>query len=283
MCRRGGWTAGAPAVDPRRILGDGQPGRAAPTGTRFEDMPVPDRRASPCRRSPPATQTAPSPAAIATGSPPTRTVQVTAFVRGSIRDTVPSSRLTTQTAPSPTATALGALPTSIDVTTVPVARLEAGDRAGLLARDPDRTRAGRDRRRAGAEGDRAARAVRARSIRATALSAAEATHSAPYAGRQRARRIADVDALARRVRARIDLGHRARLAVGDPQRARAEGQPRRAPPTVIVDQPGRARGRSARPSRRARSATHTEPPPATTAPGSRPTGVLRGDRGRRSR
>ena len=60
-------------------------------------------------------------AATAVGSLPTRTVPVTAFVAGSIRETVPSWRLTTQTAPSPIATALGPLPTWIGCTTCPCA------------------------------------------------------------------------------------------------------------------------------------------------------------------
>jgi hypothetical protein len=49
--------------------------------------------------APSATQMAPSPAAIATGLPPTRTVSLTASVAASIRETVPSSRLATQTPP----------------------------------------------------------------------------------------------------------------------------------------------------------------------------------------
>ena len=49
--------------------------------------------------APSATQIAPSPAAIATGLPPTRTVSLTASVAASIRVTVPSSRLATQTPP----------------------------------------------------------------------------------------------------------------------------------------------------------------------------------------
>ena len=48
---------------------------------------------------PSATQIAPSPAATATGLPPTRTVSLTASVAASIRVTVPSSRLATQTPP----------------------------------------------------------------------------------------------------------------------------------------------------------------------------------------
>ena len=54
------------------------------------------------------TQTAPSPAAMSVGTPRVLTRPVTAFVFGSMRETVPSWVFRTQTAPSPTATLLGA-------------------------------------------------------------------------------------------------------------------------------------------------------------------------------
>ena len=63
--------------------------------------------------SPSATQIAPSPAATATGVPPTRARSLTASVAASMRVTFPSSRLATQTLPKPTASAAAALPTPI--------------------------------------------------------------------------------------------------------------------------------------------------------------------------
>src|SRR5258707_46679 len=58
--------------------------------------------------------------ATASGPFPVRTVAVTEFVPGSIRETVPSRLLTTQTAPAPVAIPLGPLPTGIVSTTAVV-------------------------------------------------------------------------------------------------------------------------------------------------------------------
>ena len=59
------------------------------------------------------TQTACGVTAIPFGAAPTGNVPVTAFFAGSMRDTVPSRLFATQTLPSPYAIADGPLPTSI--------------------------------------------------------------------------------------------------------------------------------------------------------------------------
>src|SRR5262245_15485046 len=65
------------------------------------------------------TQTAPAPVAIPLGPLPTGIVSTTAFVPGSIRDTVCPSALVTQYAPSPAATAVGTAPTPVCATRRP--------------------------------------------------------------------------------------------------------------------------------------------------------------------
>ena len=102
---------------------------------------------------------------------------MTALVTGSIREIVPSVRLTTHTAPSPTASALGPLPTGIAGSAAP--------RAGRSASPcrPPRSRPTPPAPAASAVGslpsDRRVDAARSMSIRSTAPSCPEATHSAP--------------------------------------------------------------------------------------------------------
>ena len=75
----------------------------------------------PLRPGPPRpSQTAPAPAAMSVTTPPGSNRPVTAFVSGSMRETVPSSLLSTQTAPSPTATLLGAVWASVNDARRPV-------------------------------------------------------------------------------------------------------------------------------------------------------------------
>ena len=155
---------------------------------------------------------------------------------GSIRESVPSWRLTTHTAPSPTRQRARPVADVDRLDDRAGARVDARDGARLLARHPQRARAGRERRR-----------VRARS--GSARDAAAVEVDAPRRGprrrmrptarppgeRQRARRVAD-----------RDLTH------------------------DLVGRPGRP----ARPTRPSPSATHSEPPPNASAAGAPPTGIV---------
>ena len=78
-------------------------------------------------RPPPfPTQTAPSPAAMSVGTPFISSRPVTAFVSGSMRETVASSVFRTQIAPSPTAMLLGAVLDAMnDVTFAPAPSIAA--------------------------------------------------------------------------------------------------------------------------------------------------------------
>ena len=117
--------------------------------------------------SPPATHTAPSADGDRGRVAADADVPRDAFVSGRSAHSVPSWRLTTHTAPSPTASALGRGPTGIARHDAPRPGLDARHGAGLLARDPQRTGAGRDRARIDADGDRRAGRPRSRSMRWT--------------------------------------------------------------------------------------------------------------------
>src|SRR5438046_2189145 len=67
--------------------------------------------------SEPAAQSAPAPTAMSVAAVAAGTVRTTAFVAGSIRDTVRSFELSTHTEPAPTATSVGEFPTAMSRTT----------------------------------------------------------------------------------------------------------------------------------------------------------------------
>ena len=168
---------------PHRAVRDGDRRRAAPGVIRLDARERRrDRRArsSRPRRQPPTPRRLPPPPP--SGRAPTRTVPDTVFVAGSIardRPVVavdhPHRALARRDGARPVADGdrlhHGARP-----------RLDAGDGARLLARDPERAGAGGHRRRVRAEGDRPPCAgARPSSIRSSVPSTPDATHSAPPA------------------------------------------------------------------------------------------------------
>ena len=231
----------------------------------------PGRCARSSPSSPPATHTAPAPAATAVGSPPTRhrpRHRVRRRVDPGDRPVVAVDHPYRAFACRDGARAVadgdrphhGARP-----------RLDPGDRARLLARDPERARAGGHRRRVRAEGDRPPSPGhgRARSDRASRRPRMQPT------------------ALRRR-RPRRSGRWRCRSAEGPcwcPGRSeRRCARRRRRPRAIPLRTPGREELRRRRwspPRACSRSmreivpasvlATQIDPPPATTAPGPRPT------------
>ncbi len=198
-----------------------------------------------------------------------RRVHDTAFVAGSIRDRVPSCAVDDPhraLADRHRARPVADRDRAHDGAR---ARLDPGHRPGLLARHPERPGSGGDRGRVRADGDRSVVArPRARSMRWTAPSTPDATHSAPPATASARGALPDLESLrtTRFAPGSICATHAA-VAVRDPQRAGPERERRRAPADRDRDDLVAARGRSARRCRRAALATHTEPPPATIAPG----------------
>ena len=158
----------------------------------------------------------------------------TAFVAGSIRDSVPSWRLTTHTAPSPTASALGPLPTLIARTTAPVrgsmrVTVPASSLATQSAPAPAAIALGIAPIGIGG----CAGAVEVDPVHAP--STPDADPQRARGDGQRARRVADRDPLQDLVRAGVDLGdlaarRRRRPTTSPAPKARPDG----APPTGIV-------------------------------------------------
>ena len=124
---------------------------------------------------------------------------------------------------------------------------------GLLARHPDRARAGGDRRRVRADGDRARRRA---AIEIDPRRRSRRPPRRPTARRRRRPRargaLPTSIALHDLVGARVDLRDAASVAVGDPERSGTERERRRALRRRRSSPPGRARGRCARRCRRAR-------------------------------
>ena len=153
-CRRDGSPARRERRRPHRAVGD----RRARSGCCSRRSSRRTRRvAGSIRETVPspllATQTAPSPTAIAPGSGRRCIVSVTASVAGSMRETVPPWRLATQTAPAADRDRDRAVPDGDRLDHRARPRLDAEDGAAFLARDPHRAGAGGDRRRVRAEVD----------------------------------------------------------------------------------------------------------------------------------
>ena len=187
-----------------------------------------------------------------------------------MRDSAPSARLTTESAPSPTASALGAWPTWTGATTAPV-RGSSGT-TGRPPRSPP-TAPRRPRRSRSPSRRRGSRAPRARAAEVDAVdvaSAPETTHNAPSAS------ASERGALAASIRCSTLLEPGSTCATLRPSpsathsepapNARRRGRRRRRSVTIW-------RSRSMRETvPTSRLATHTDPPPAVTAPGLWPTG-----------
>ncbi len=219
-----------PSRLPRRSPPDCSRSRIAPP---CAARPGPLERWCRPRRPPPTPRPLPPPRP--SGPCPPRPPTTRGSSTGSIRDSVPSWRLTTQTAPSPNASALGPLPTRI---------------GGRMLR------------------------VRG-SIRVTVPDSSLATHSAPPpaaiadgfapTGIDLLRRpLREIDTADAPIDSRRDPHH----AVGEGQRARHVAH------LVSLRRPCWRPGRSARRSRESLSATHSEPPPNASAAGAPPTEIL---------
>ena len=103
------------------------------------------------------------------------------FVRGSMRETVPSPEFETQTLPPPAASPYGRAPTGMRATTRFVRRVDPRDRAAVEVRDPDAAGRGEHRERPRAGRDAGQRPCRSRRRSARAWSAGRAPRPIPAA------------------------------------------------------------------------------------------------------